>query len=95
MLLIRQRFAYIKRTLEAEHLRAKLDQVLSGPVDPGAPGPDGPRLRGRARRRSSAILRMILQANEPTILEEESFRALMDLPKPHLQRHRRATASPS
>jgi HD domain len=26
------------------------------------------------------ILRMVLQANEPTILEEESFRALMDLP---------------
>jgi hypothetical protein len=26
------------------------------------------------------ILRMIVQANEPSILEEESFRALMDLP---------------
>ena len=26
----RQRFAYIKRTLEAEHLRAKLEQVLAG-----------------------------------------------------------------
>ncbi|PYP99088.1 MAG: hypothetical protein DMF82_25885 [Acidobacteria bacterium] len=26
------------------------------------------------------MLRMVLQANEPTILEEESFRALMDLP---------------
>ncbi len=30
MLLIRQRFAYIKRTLEAEHLRAKLEQVHGG-----------------------------------------------------------------
>src|SRR5438105_14645024 len=30
LLLIRQRFAYIKRSVEAEHLRAKLDQVLSG-----------------------------------------------------------------
>src|SRR6185436_19205002 len=30
MLLIRQRFSYIKRTLEAEHLRAKLDQLQAG-----------------------------------------------------------------
>ena len=50
MLLIRQRFAYIKRTLEAEHLRAKLEQVLRGPATPELLAPDGPRLRGRAGR---------------------------------------------
>jgi hypothetical protein len=32
------------------------------------------------REEIEQIQRMILQANEPTILEEESFRALMDLP---------------
>ena len=31
------------------------------------------------REEIDALLRMIVQANEPTILEEESFRALMDL----------------
>ena len=89
MLLIRQRFAYIKRTLEAEHLR---ELTGAGAAGPGAP--DAARTRwtattesppGRDRRRS---LRMILQANEPTILEEESFRALMDLPVALLRRRR-------
>ena len=79
MLLIRQRFAYIKRTMEAEHLRAKLDQVLAGQATPellaqmdrayeAAPGGDRP-----------DPAQAVVQANEPTILEEESFRALMDL----------------
>jgi hypothetical protein len=60
-------------------LRAKLEQVLAG--------------RGGAlllaemdsayeerQTEIDQILRMLLQANEPTILEEESFRALIDLP---------------
>jgi len=79
MLLIRQRIAYIKRTLEAEHYRAKLDQVLGGKA--------GADLLAQMDRDYVArheeieqILKMILQANEPSILEEESFRALMDLP---------------
>ena len=48
LLLIRQRFAYIKRTLEAEHLRAKLEQVLAGRARPELLAADGPRLRGAA-----------------------------------------------
>ena len=78
MLLIRQRFAYIKRTLEAE---LPAGQAGAGPGRPRlarAAGADGPRLRGAASR-STSCSEMIVQANEPTILEEESFRALMDL----------------
>src|SRR6185295_9459385 len=33
-MLIKQRIAYIKRTLEAEHYRAKADQVLAGATRP-------------------------------------------------------------
>jgi HD-GYP domain-containing protein (c-di-GMP phosphodiesterase class II) len=79
MLLVRQRVAYIKRTLEAEHFRAKLEQVMSGQSTPEL-------LRQMDRdydaRREEVenIFKMISQANEPSILEEESFRALMDLP---------------
>ena len=78
MLLIRQRFSLIKRTLEAEHLRAKLEQQQDGP-----PAADLLLEMDRAyeaqREEMDSLLRMIVQANEPTILEEESFRALMDL----------------
>jgi HD-GYP domain-containing protein (c-di-GMP phosphodiesterase class II) len=78
MLLIRQRFQYIKRTLEAEHLRAKLEQVQAGPASPGLLL-EMDRAYEAQREDIDGIMRMIVQANEPTILEEESFRALMDL----------------
>jgi HD-GYP domain-containing protein (c-di-GMP phosphodiesterase class II) len=80
MLLIRQRIAYIKRTLEAEHLRTKLDQVVG---DPSSKELLAQIDRDYDLRRTEIedIQGMILKANEPTILEEESFRALMDLPK--------------
>jgi HD-GYP domain-containing protein (c-di-GMP phosphodiesterase class II) len=79
MLLIRQRYAYIKRTLEAEHLRAKLEQVLAGRGDPRLLGEMDAAHQER-QLEVEHILRMLVQANEPTILEEESVRALIDLP---------------
>lgn len=79
MLVLRQRFAYIKRTLEAEHLRAKLDQVLAGRASPELLA-QMDRAYDERQHEIDALMRMIGQANEPTILEEESFRALMDLP---------------
>jgi HD-GYP domain-containing protein (c-di-GMP phosphodiesterase class II) len=79
MQLIRQRFSYIKRTLESEHLRGKLEQLLSGRAEPSLLG-DMDRAYAERQAEIDALLRMLLQANEPTILEEESFRALMDLP---------------
>jgi len=79
LLLLRQRFSYIKRTLEAEHLRAKLDQVTAGQASPELLS-QMDRAHEKGLDEIEQILRMVLQANEPTILEEESFRALMDLP---------------
>src|SRR4029078_632887 len=78
MLLIKQRFAYIKRTLEGEHTRAKVEQMQSGATAP-ALFVEMDRAYEAQREEVDALLRMIVQANEPTILEEESFRALMDL----------------
>jgi len=79
MLVLKQRFAYIKRSLEAEHLRAKLDQVLAGRSSPDLLA-EMDRAHDERQREIDGMLRMVNQANEPTILEEESFRALMDLP---------------
>jgi len=78
MLLIKQRFAYIKRTLEAEHMRAKLEQIQSGQISRDLLV-EMDRAYETRREEVDALLRMVVQANEPTILEEESFRALMDL----------------
>jgi HD-GYP domain-containing protein (c-di-GMP phosphodiesterase class II) len=79
MMVLRQRFAYIKRTVEAEHLRAKLDQVMAGRASPELLA-QMDRTYEERQHEIDALLRMVTQANEPTILEEESFRALMDLP---------------
>jgi HD-GYP domain-containing protein (c-di-GMP phosphodiesterase class II) len=79
MLVVRQRFAYVKRTLEAQFLRAKLEQI-----EAGAPAATLAAIDHDYQERCAeldVILKMILAANEPSILEEESFRTLMDLPK--------------
>jgi HD-GYP domain-containing protein (c-di-GMP phosphodiesterase class II) len=84
MMVIRQRFAYIKRTMEVEHLRAKLDQLTRGqaPADLLA---QMDAAYAERQQEIDATLRTVLQANEPSILEEESFRALMDLPGRNFQ----------
>lgn len=78
MLVIRQRFSYITRTLEAEHYKAQLDAMREGRATPELLA----RLERDHRARLAEVeqmLGMIAAANEPSILEEESFRALMDL----------------
>jgi HD-GYP domain-containing protein (c-di-GMP phosphodiesterase class II) len=78
MLLVKQRFSYIKRSLEADYLRAKLEQVQSGRANAGLLAEmDGAYDQGKEEL--DQILKLVLQSNEPTILEEESFRTLMDL----------------
>jgi HD-GYP domain-containing protein (c-di-GMP phosphodiesterase class II) len=79
LLLVRQRFAYVKRSVEAEHLRAKLEQIGKGATADLVAAMD--REHETRQKEVDDVLRMILQANEPTILEEDNFRALMDLPK--------------
>jgi HD-GYP domain-containing protein (c-di-GMP phosphodiesterase class II) len=79
MLVIRQRFGYIKRTLEAEHVRAKLEQVLAGRSSSQLLAEMDSQHEER-QKEIDQVLRMIVQANEPSILEEDSVRALLDLP---------------
>jgi HD-GYP domain-containing protein (c-di-GMP phosphodiesterase class II) len=78
MIAIRQRFAYILKSIESDRLRARLEAV-----DSGRAGAD--RLAAidaeHEQRRAEAerVLKTVLTANEPTVVEEESFRAVMNL----------------
>ena len=79
MLLIRQRFNYIERSLEAEYFRKRMEMIESGGKDASALT----RLENEFKERRFEMeqtLETVVKANEPSILEEESFRALMDLP---------------
>ena len=78
-MVVRQRFAYIKRTLEAQYLRAKLDQVLAGHAT-GDLLAQMDREHEAQQAETDELLRMVLESNEPTVLEEDVVRALMDLP---------------
>jgi HD-GYP domain-containing protein (c-di-GMP phosphodiesterase class II) len=78
MLLVRQRFSYIKRTLEADYLRAKLEQIQAGRANASLLA-EMDRNYEHAKGELDQILKLVLQSNEPTVLEEESFRTLMDL----------------
>jgi HD-GYP domain-containing protein (c-di-GMP phosphodiesterase class II) len=81
MMVIRQRFAYIKRSLEAELLRAQVEALRTG-----APPERLAQLEADLARRAAEvddILKRILTANEPALLEDENFRILMDLPSKH------------
>jgi len=78
MLLIRQRFSYIKRSLEADYLRAKLEQIQSGRANAELLA-EMDRNYDQGKDELDQILKLVMQSNEPTILEEESFRTLMDL----------------
>jgi HD-GYP domain-containing protein (c-di-GMP phosphodiesterase class II) len=77
---IRQRFAYILKSIEADHLRARLLALESGRPDPdhlAAIAAEYVRRRAEAER----TLEAVLAANEPTVVEEGTFRALMSLPR--------------
>ncbi len=79
MIGIRQRFAFIAKAREAEYLRARLDAVSSG----RASAEQLAALDAAYQRRRSEIestREAVLSANEPTVVEEESFRAIMNLP---------------
>ena len=78
MLLVRQRFGYIKRSLEADYLRAKLEQIQSGRAN-GELLAEMDRNYEQRKDEIDQLLKLVMQSNEPTILEEESFRTLMDL----------------
>jgi HD-GYP domain-containing protein (c-di-GMP phosphodiesterase class II) len=77
---IQQRFGYIGKSLEVEHLRRKLEAQSGGPQSEQ----ELEALDRAYEERRAEVRRMwqtVMQANEPTVVEEESFRALMDLPQ--------------
>ena len=77
MIAIQQRFAYILKALEAEHLQKRLDALASGrSVDLSAIDEEYRRRRAEAER----VRKAVKDANEPTVVEEETFQAVMNLP---------------
>ena len=79
LMLIRQRFAYIKKAREAEFLRSKLDQVLKGLATPELLDQMDANYRAEQEELND-IVKVLEAANEPTILEEDSFSTLIGLP---------------
>jgi HD-GYP domain-containing protein (c-di-GMP phosphodiesterase class II) len=74
--LIQQRFAYIKRTREAEHLQAKLEQLASGRTTIDLLT-DMDAAHEAQQREIDQLLRAVVQANEPKILEGDEARSLL------------------
>jgi response regulator RpfG family c-di-GMP phosphodiesterase len=78
-LAIRQRFAYILRSIEADHLRARLAALESGRATPEHLA-DLESEFERRRQEAQRVLELVKDANEPTVVEEERFRAVTNLP---------------
>jgi HD-GYP domain-containing protein (c-di-GMP phosphodiesterase class II) len=79
MIAIRQRFAYILRSLEADHLRKQLELRDSGRATAAALAA----LHAEYQRRRADVERLrdaVDRANKPTVVAEESFAAFAGLP---------------
>ena len=75
---LRQRFAYILKAIEADHLRARLAALEAGHASPeGLASLDAEFQRRHAA--AEGVLKLVLRANEPTVVEEDGFRALTSL----------------
>jgi len=83
MIAIRQRFAYILKCIETDHLRAQLDMHASGRATAmtlAALDAEHHRKRAEVERLREAVI----HANEPSVVAQESFSAFIDLPTRHL-----------
>jgi len=78
MIAIRQRFAYILKCIEAEHLRARLEMLGSGRATAEALAALDDDYR-RRRAEAEGLREAVARANEPTVVPEESFAAFADL----------------
>lgn len=77
--MIQERFDFVKRTLEADYGRRKLETVLGGRDDPEAAFR---RLDDEAARELELLddyFQTILIANEPTVLDEDRFERLAEI----------------
>jgi HD-GYP domain-containing protein (c-di-GMP phosphodiesterase class II) len=79
MIAMRQRFAYILKAIEAEYLRTRLAALESGRSSRDSLAAIDAEYQ-RRHAEAERLLQAVLSANEPTVLEEESFRAVMSLP---------------
>jgi HD-GYP domain-containing protein (c-di-GMP phosphodiesterase class II) len=79
MIAIKQRFAFILRAIEADYLRAKLAALESGRATREALAAIDSEYQ-RRRAEAERIRDAVMQANEPSVVEEHSFSALMNLP---------------
>jgi hypothetical protein len=82
MIAIRQRFAYILKALEADHLRMRLEMTSAGRTE-GLAVLEAEYQRKRAE--AERVLDAVVRANEPTLLAEESFSAFASLPTRHFE----------
>ncbi len=78
MVAVRQRFAFILKAIEADHLRARLEALQGGAGKDQLAGLDA--VFDRKRADAERLLQAVRHANEPTVVEEETFSALMNLP---------------
>jgi HD-GYP domain-containing protein (c-di-GMP phosphodiesterase class II) len=81
MVAVRQRFAYILKAREADYLRERLDRVSSG----RATQEDLAMLETEyrlQRAETERLLQAVIRANEPTVVEQDSFAVLASLPAP-------------
>ncbi len=79
MMAIRQRFAYILKCIEADHLRAQLEMQACGRATATALAV----LDAEYHRRRADVVRLrdaVESANKPTVVAQESFSAFVDLP---------------
>jgi len=79
MIAIRQRFAYILKCIEAEHLREQLEMQGSGRATAAAVSALEAKYQ-RKRDEATRLLRAVESANEPTVVSEESFSTFRELP---------------
>jgi HD-GYP domain-containing protein (c-di-GMP phosphodiesterase class II) len=81
MVAVRQRFAYILKAREADYLRERLERVSSGRASKEELTLLEAEYRLQ-RAETERLLQAVLQANEPTVVEQESFAVLASLPEP-------------
>jgi len=85
MIAIKQRFAYILKCIEADHLRTQLDLQARGRAT--AQALDALNAEYERRRADVEHLRNAVDsANMPTVVAQESFSAFVDLPARHFER---------
>jgi len=80
MELIRQRFAFVRRTMENEILQAKVKYLLEKSREEFlASRPEFDRKLAEAVRQIDEYLKTIMTANEPSVLPEGNFQRLMEI----------------